>query len=171
MNEGQNDIYYITGKRTAAVSSNPFMETFRKNRFEFMYMIYPIDEYGIQQPREFDGKKLESVTKESLDIDDEEKKMEDLKTEFEPRTKLMKQVFGDTFGPSVNWVRIWTKTTSLKWSCFPKSFWKQLLLSEVDFESNFTWTVLLKTTSLEWSWFWKQPHLSENHGVCGKPVH
>ena len=74
MNEGQNDIYYITGERTAAVWSNPFMETLRKNRFEVLYMIYPIDEYGIQQPREFDGKKLESVTKESLDIDDEEKK-------------------------------------------------------------------------------------------------
>ena len=74
LNEGQTGIYYITGERIAAVSSNPFMETLRKKRFEVLYMIYPIDEYGIQQPKEFDGKNLESVTKEALDIDDEEKK-------------------------------------------------------------------------------------------------
>ena len=32
MNEGQNDIYYITGERIAAVFSNPFMEALRKKR-------------------------------------------------------------------------------------------------------------------------------------------
>merc|ERR1712086_177543 len=47
--------------------------------------------------KEFDGKKLKSVTKEGLDIDDEDekKKMEELKAEFEPLTKLMKEVLGD----------------------------------------------------------------------------
>merc|ERR1712119_253773 len=38
-----------------------------------------------------------SVTKEGLEIDDEDekKKMEELKAEFEPLTKLMKEVLGD----------------------------------------------------------------------------
>jgi len=31
-------------------------------------------EYAVQQLKEFDGKKLKSVTKEGLDIDDEEEK-------------------------------------------------------------------------------------------------
>merc|ERR1712141_230457 len=46
---------------------------------------------------EFDGKKLKSTTKEGLDIDDEDekKKFEELKAEFEPLTKLMKEVLGD----------------------------------------------------------------------------
>merc|ERR1712150_335326 len=45
---------------------------------------------------EFDGKKLKSTTKEGLEIDDEEeKKLEELKAEFEPLTKLMKEVLGD----------------------------------------------------------------------------
>ena len=40
-------------------------------------MIDPIDEYGVQQLKEFDGKKLKSTTKEGLDIEDEdEKKLE-----------------------------------------------------------------------------------------------
>merc|ERR1712174_53887 len=96
MKEGQNDIYYITGESIAAVSSSPFLETLRKKGLEVLYMVDPIDEYAVQQLKEFDGKKLKSITKEGLDIDDEdEKKMEELKAEFEPLTKLMKEVLGD----------------------------------------------------------------------------
>merc|ERR1711957_726945 len=60
-------------------------------------MVDPIDEYGVQQLKEFDGKKLKSTTKEGLDIDDEDekKKIEECKAEFEPLTKLMKEVLGD----------------------------------------------------------------------------
>merc|ERR1719230_305130 len=68
----------------------------RMKGLEVLYMVDPIDEYGVQQLKEFDGKKLKSTTKEGLDIDDEEKKkMEELKAEFEPLTKLMKEVLGD----------------------------------------------------------------------------
>merc|ERR1711916_370985 len=54
------------------------------------------DEYAVQQLKEFDGKKLKSTTKEGLDIgdEDEKKKLEELKAEFEPLTKLMKEVLG-----------------------------------------------------------------------------
>merc|ERR1712032_696077 len=97
MKEGQNDIYYITGDSVAAVSSSPFLETLRKKGLEVLYMVDPIDEYAVQQLKEFDGKKLKSTTKEGLDIEDEDekKKLEELKAEFEPLTKLMKEVLGD----------------------------------------------------------------------------
>merc|ERR1712111_130761 len=97
MKEGQNDIYYITGESVAAVSSSPFLESLRKKGLEVMYMVDPIDEYAVQQLKEFDGKKLKSTTKEGLEIDDEDekKKLEELKSEFEPLTKLMKEVLGD----------------------------------------------------------------------------
>merc|ERR1712195_172402 len=97
MKEGQNDIFYITGESIAAVSSSPFLETLRKKGFEVFYMVDPIDEYAVQQLKEFDGKKLKSTTKEGLDIDDddEKKKIEECKAEFEPLTKLMKEVLGD----------------------------------------------------------------------------
>ena len=57
-------------------------------------MVDPIDEYAVQQLKEFDGKKLKSPTKEGLEIDDEDekKKLEELKAEFEPLTKLMNEV-------------------------------------------------------------------------------
>merc|ERR1711920_34577 len=97
MKEGQNDIYYITGESITAVSSSPFLESLRKKGLEVMYMVDPIDEYGVQQLKEFDGKKLKSTTKEGLDLDDEDekKKIEEQKAEFEPLTKLMKEVLGD----------------------------------------------------------------------------
>jgi len=97
MKEGQNDIYYITGESLPAVSSSPFLETLRKKGLEVFYMVDPIDEYAVQQLKEFDGKKLKSITKEGLDVDDEDekKKMEEMKAEFEPLTKLMKEVLGD----------------------------------------------------------------------------
>ena len=72
MKEGQNDIYYITGKSVAAVSSSPFLEALRKKGLEVLYMCDPIDEYATQHLKEFDGKKLKSTTKEGLDIDSDD---------------------------------------------------------------------------------------------------
>merc|ERR1719160_703055 len=97
MKEGQNDIFYITGESIAQVSASPFIEQLRKKGFEVIYMVDPVDEYSVQQMKEFDGEKLKSVTKEGLDLNDEDekKKMEELKAEFEPLCKLMKEVLGD----------------------------------------------------------------------------
>merc|ERR1712230_260402 len=97
MKEGQNDIYYITGESIQGVSSSPFIETLRKKGIEVIYMVDPIDEYCVQQLKEFDGKKLKSTTKEGLDIDTEEekKKTEELRAEYEPLCKLIKEVLGD----------------------------------------------------------------------------
>merc|ERR1712064_61446 len=54
MKEGQNDIYYITGERIAVVSSSPFLENLRKKGLEVLYMVDPVDEYAVQQLKEFD---------------------------------------------------------------------------------------------------------------------
>merc|ERR1711915_998038 len=72
MKEGQDAVYYITGESIAQVSSSPFLESLRKKGLEVLYMVDPVDEYSVQQLKEFDGKKLKSTTKEGLEIDDEE---------------------------------------------------------------------------------------------------
>merc|ERR1711959_798752 len=74
MKEGQNDIFYITGESVQQVSSSPFLESLRKKGYEVLYMVDPIDEYCVQQLKEYDGKKLKSVTKEGLDLDTEEER-------------------------------------------------------------------------------------------------
>mmetsp|Transcript_18724 Transcript_18724/g.41550 ORF Transcript_18724/g.41550 Transcript_18724/m.41550 type:complete len:707 (+) Transcript_18724:71-2191(+) len=97
MKEGQNDIFYITGESVAQVSTSPFIEGLRKKGYEVLYLVDPIDEYMVQQLKEHEGKKLKSCTKEGLDLEDEDEKktMEELKAEFEPLSKLMKEVLGD----------------------------------------------------------------------------
>merc|ERR1711871_700579 len=97
MKEGQSDIYYITGESIGAVSASPFIETLKKKGLEVVYMVDPIDEYCVQQLKEFEGKKLKSVTKEGLDLEDEEEKktLEEQKAEYESLCKLIKEVLGD----------------------------------------------------------------------------
>merc|ERR1712100_918846 len=98
MKEGQKDIYYITGESRATVAASPFIEALKKKGLEVLYMVDPIDEYMVQQLKDYDDKKLKCVTKEGLDLDeteDEKKKKEEEKAKFEPLCKLMKDILGD----------------------------------------------------------------------------
>lgn len=61
-------------------------------------MVDPIDEYCVQQLKEYDGKKLTCCTKEGLAFDETEEekaKKEETKATFEPLCKLMKDILGD----------------------------------------------------------------------------
>merc|ERR1712180_584554 len=95
MKENQKDIYYITGESKEVVGSSSFVETLKKRGLECLYMTEPIDEYVVQQLKEFDGKNLVSVTKEGLELpeDEEEKKKKEAdKAKFEPLCKVMKDI-------------------------------------------------------------------------------
>ncbi|EGC31811.1 heat shock cognate 90 kDa protein [Dictyostelium purpureum] len=98
MKEGQNEIYYITGESKKAVENSPFIEGLKKKNLEVIYMVDPIDEYAVQQLKEYDGKKLVSITKEGLKLDeteDEKKKAEEDKAANENLLKQVKEVLGD----------------------------------------------------------------------------
>jgi len=95
MKENQKDIYYITGESRQVVEQSSFVERVRKRGYEIIYMTEPIDEYCVQQLKEYDGKKLISVTKEGLELpedDEEKKKREQDKEKFEPLCKVMKDI-------------------------------------------------------------------------------
>nr|BAL45643.1 heat shock protein 90 [Ulva pertusa]BAL45645.1 heat shock protein 90 [Ulva pertusa] len=98
MKENQKVIYYITGESRKAVENSPFIEKLKRKGLEVLFMVDPIDEYAVQQLKEYDGKKLVSVTKEGLEIeeDDEEKKRkEELKSKFEELTRVIKDILAD----------------------------------------------------------------------------
>merc|ERR1712004_287080 len=95
MKENQKDIYYITGESKDVVGSSSFVERLKKRGFEVIYMTEPIDEYVVQQLKEYDGKNLVSVTKEGLELpqdEEEKKKSEEDKAKFEGLCKVMKDI-------------------------------------------------------------------------------
>merc|ERR1711937_574996 len=77
MKDWQKAIYYIAGEN-----------------------VEPVDEYAIQHVTEFDGKKLQSVTKEGLKFGDEDEALEAKRTKlyketFKPLTDYLKELYGD----------------------------------------------------------------------------
>ncbi|XP_076248589.1 heat shock protein 90 [Calliopsis andreniformis] len=95
MKENQKHIYYITGESREQVANSSFVERVKKRGFEVVYMTEPIDEYVVQQLKEFDGKLLVSVTKEGLELpedEEEKKKREEDKAKFENLCKVMKDI-------------------------------------------------------------------------------
>jgi len=99
MPENQKYIYYITGESVDEVKNSPFLEALNKRGFEVLYLVDAIDEYMIQQIKDYEGKKLESITREDLKFGDEDdetekQKKEELDKEFEPLTKFLADTLG-----------------------------------------------------------------------------
>lgn len=95
MKETQKHIYFITGENKEQVANSSFVERVKKRGFEVVYMTEPIDEYVVQQMKEFDGKQLVSVTKEGLELpedEEEKKKREEDKAKYENLCKVMKNI-------------------------------------------------------------------------------
>nr|AYQ96077.1 heat shock protein 90 [Rhipicephalus microplus] len=95
MKENQKHIYFITGESKDQVANSAFVERVRERGLEVIYMIEPIDEYCVQQLKEYDGKTLVSVTKEGLELPEDEaekKRQEENKTKFENLCKVMKDI-------------------------------------------------------------------------------
>jgi len=76
MKEGQDSIFYICGETKKAVEASPFLESLKSKGYEVLLMSDPMDEYAMQQLKEFDGKKFKNISKEGLEIakDEDEKK-------------------------------------------------------------------------------------------------
>merc|ERR1711943_32671 len=94
----QEDIYYVTGESRKAVENSPFLEKLKRKGLEVLYMTDPIDEYAVQQLKEYEGKKLVSATKEGLQLaesEDEKKAFEEKKAATEGLCKLIKEVLDD----------------------------------------------------------------------------
>ena len=98
MSDNQPGIYYVTGESKRAVETSPFLEKLKKKGYEVVFMTDPMDEYCVQQLKEYEGKKLISATKEGLkmeETEEEKKELEEAKAATEGLCKLMKEVLDD----------------------------------------------------------------------------
>merc|ERR1712183_759494 len=97
MKETQKVIYYITGESKEAVQNSPFLEALKKRDLEVLYLVDPIDEYAIQQLKDYQGKSMACATKEGLDLgltEEEKKEAEERKSQFEDLCKKVKDILG-----------------------------------------------------------------------------
>merc|ERR1712023_157443 len=100
MKDWQKDIYYISGSSLDEVQKSAFLEKCKAKDVEVLFLTDPIDEYAVQNLTEFDGKKLQSVTKDGLSFGDEDadtvtKRENIYKEQLKPVTDALKDVFGD----------------------------------------------------------------------------
>ena len=100
MKEGQENIYYITADSYASAKNSPHLEIFRKKELEVLLLTEPVDEWLVSSLNEYEGKKLESVTKGELDLgelegEEEKKKQEETTKDFEAILAQIKSTLGD----------------------------------------------------------------------------
>jgi molecular chaperone HtpG len=109
MKEGQDEIYFICGDSKKAVEASPFLEALKKKGLEVILMTDPMDEYAMQQLKEFEGKKFKNITKEGLttaNTEEEKKKAEELKAATENLCKVIKDTLGESVEKVVTSQRI-----------------------------------------------------------------
>ncbi len=96
---GQDAIWYITADSYAAAFGSPQLEAFKAKGIEVLLMSDRIDEWMIGSLSEYEGKKLKSVAKGEVPLDEaDKKKQEEATKEAEPLLKKLKELLGDRVG-------------------------------------------------------------------------
>ena len=100
MTKKQDSIYYVTADSYLAAKASPHLEIFKKKDIEVLLLHDRVDEWLVQHLTEFNGKKLVSVAKGSLDLGeltaDEKKTQEKDKGDYKELIKSIKESLGDT---------------------------------------------------------------------------
>ncbi len=76
MKDEQEEIYYISGESLEVVRSSPHLEAFRDKGYEVLYLTDPVDELMVQAVTEFEGKKLRSIGKGTVELGTKEEREE-----------------------------------------------------------------------------------------------
>merc|ERR1711916_170276 len=125
------------------LESSPFLEEAKRRDFEVLYMVDPIDEYVMQQVKDFEDKKFVCLTKEGLKFEkteEEKKKEEEEKADFEKLTKEMKEILGDKVEKVVLTERLATSpcilvTSEFGWSAHMEQIMKSQALRDNNMSS------------------------------------
>jgi len=98
MKEEQKDIFYILGNDREFIEKSPQMEVFKSRDIEVIYVYEPIDDFVMNNVREYDSKSIKSIDSADVDLDTDEKKKSHLKKE---KTEKLCKWLKDTLGEKV----------------------------------------------------------------------
>jgi molecular chaperone HtpG len=98
MKEAQKEIYYIVGPNRAAIEAGPYIEAFKAHGLEVIFCYEMVDEYVMNNLREFDGKKLAAADHDDTKLENVPKPPEgETLTEDQTKdlAKWLKEVLGE----------------------------------------------------------------------------
>jgi molecular chaperone HtpG len=94
----QKEIYVLPAASRVAAERSPHLEGVRAHGYEVLFLVEPVDEFLLQRLREFDGKRLRSIDKGGLDLEEsvEAKQAREEKTKaLGPLLELVRKELGD----------------------------------------------------------------------------
>src|SRR5688572_15573619 len=102
MGTDQKEIYYLIGPNRAAIESGPYLEGFKARNLEVLFCYEPVDEYVMNNVREFDSKKLTAADHADVKLADLPKPEGSLS---EDDTKTLTTWLKETLGERVSEVK------------------------------------------------------------------
>ncbi|XVV09481.1 molecular chaperone HtpG [Actinoplanes sp. CA-131856] len=90
MKEGQEEIYFLTGESRSQVENSPHMEAFQAQGYEVLILTDPVDEIWVEAVPDYDGKKLQSIARGSVDLPSE-KETPEPEGDFAPLLGFLKE--------------------------------------------------------------------------------
>jgi molecular chaperone HtpG len=100
MKEGQKEIYYLLGPNRAAIEAGPYLEGFKARNLEVLFCYEAVDEYVMNNVREFDGKQFAAADHSDTKLEDLPKPP-DGETLSADETKALAKWLKETLGERV----------------------------------------------------------------------
>ena len=110
MNEGQKEIFYISGEDDKMLKSSPQIEGFKARDIEVLLLTDPVDEFWLSMVGQFNDKPFKSVTSGDVDLEvikhsDEVKREKKEKPANDAQIAKLILAFKETLGEAVKDVR------------------------------------------------------------------
>jgi TNF receptor-associated protein 1 len=103
MQAEQKEIYYLIGPNRASIEAGPYLEGFKARNLEVLFCYEAVDEYVMNNVREFDGKKLTAADNSEVKLSDLPKPEGAL---AEDETKALTGWLKETLGERVAEVKV-----------------------------------------------------------------
>ncbi|MEN8154625.1 MAG: molecular chaperone HtpG [Acidobacteriota bacterium] len=97
MKESQKELFYTSGADILSIEKNPSLEIFRKNEIEVLYLTDPIDEFVLDNLREYDGVKFKLIESSDIEFEKtaESEQDEGSKKDLNNFIDYLKTIYGD----------------------------------------------------------------------------
>ena len=110
MPKQQKVIYYTSGESRALIEKLPQLEVLREQQIEVLYFLDKVDEFLTQHLREYEGEKLQSVSRGEFELENQPEG----ETNSEEQYKDLLQFMQETLKDKVKEVRISKRSSRVR---------------------------------------------------------